>query len=163
MTKLRDPLSFAAAIKDVVDLIGKDEAARLTGTSMRAIEYWTDSDHSPLPRLGQAIALDKAFIAAGGGSAPILACFALQMDIFRVDADACRIALAQDVSDLSREAGDAISHCIQALQPGSTPADIRDAIVETEQVDAILPRVLGRLKALQRRNIARREATGEYR
>jgi hypothetical protein len=163
VTKLRDPLSFSAAIHAVATAIGMQEAARLTGRAVRTVQHWSESDRSGTPTLDQAIALDKAFMAAGGGSSPILECFTRQMEIYRVQADACRLALAQDVAELSREAGDAISHCIQALQPGSTPADIRDAIVETEQVDAILPRLIGRLKALQPRNLVGREATGVYR
>lgn len=163
MTKLRDPLSFAAAVIQVVDLIGAVEAARLTGVGTSTVRNWTDSDHSSLPRLGQALALDQAYVEAGGNSAPISESFQRQMDVFMAASAACRVALARDVAEFSRETGDAISHCIQALQPGSTPADIRDAIVETEQVDAILPRLIGRLKALQPRNLVGREATGVYR
>ena len=77
-----------------------------------------------------------------------------------VDAVACRTALADDVALFSREAGDAVGRCIQALAPGASPAMIQAAILETEEADAIVPRLLGRLKALLPGNGAGAEARG---
>ena len=79
-----------------------------------------------------------------------------------IDADVAR-ALAEDIAATTRETGDAISHCIQALHPGATPAQIYRAIAETEEADALFPRLLGRLKALLPGTGAGREATGEMR
>ncbi len=160
MTKTRAPLSFSLAITTVAGVIGWQTAARITRRSVRTIRHWSESDRHGAPTLDQAIALDRAYVAAGGAMAPILASYMLQMDVAAVDPVACRTALAEDIALLSRETGDAISHCIQALQPGSTPAEIYRAIAETQEADAVIPRLLGRLKALLPGNGAGAEARG---
>lgn len=163
MTKLRAPLSFSLAITTVAGRIGWQNAARITGRAVRTVRHWSESDRHGTPTLDQAIALDRAFVASGGGYAPILECFARQLDVAMADGAACRLALADDIALASRETGDAIGHCIQALQPGAPPALIYRAIAETEEADAIFPRLIGRLKALLPGTGAAREATGENR
>lgn len=161
MTKLRDPLSFGLAIRTVADAIGNKRAAVIVGRAVRTVQHWSESDRLGTPSLDQAIALDRAFIAAGGGYAPILESYARQLQSDLPDQAACRAELAHDVALASREAGDAISHCIEALQPGASPATINRAIAETEEVDALMPRLLGRLKALLPGNGIGPEKTGK--
>ncbi|WP_374414224.1 hypothetical protein [Novosphingobium colocasiae] len=163
MTKPRTPVSFSMAITTVAGLIGWPEAARVTKRKVRTVRHWSESENRGSPTLDQAIALDRAYIAAGGGYAPILGSYGLQIEMAIIDAEACRAALAQDIALATRETGDALSHCIQALQPGATPATIYRAIAETEEADALFPRLLGRLKALLPGNGAGREANGENR
>lgn len=160
MTKVRAPLSFSLAVMTVADRIGWFAAASITGRAVRTVRHWSESDRKGTPTLDQAIALDRAFILAGGGYAPILESYARQIDVAMGGVEACREALAEDIAEASRESGDAISHCIKALQPGATPAQIYRAITETEEADAIFPRLIGRLKALLPGNGAGREATG---
>ncbi|AXB75452.1 hypothetical protein [Novosphingobium sp. P6W] len=163
MTKSRAPLSFSLAITTVCGKIGWKAAAAVTGRSVRTVRHWSESDRHGTPTLDQAKALDAAYIAAGGDHAPILASYGLQLDVAMVDPIACRTALAEDLALASRETGDAFGHCIAALQPGASPATIYRAIAETEEADALFPRLLGRLKALLPGNSAGREATGEIR
>jgi DNA-binding transcriptional regulator YdaS (Cro superfamily) len=161
MTKLRTPLSFSRAITTIAAAIGWEAAAKVTGRSVRTVRHWSErpSRHAH----ARGVALDRAFIAAGGDHGPILSSYGLQLDVALVDAVACRTALAEDIAATTRETGDAISHCIQALHPGATPAQIYRAIAETEEADALFPRLLGRLKALLPGTGAGREATGEMR
>ncbi|GFE76228.1 hypothetical protein [Novosphingobium sp. TCA1] len=161
MTKLRTPLSFSLAITTVCGKIGWEAAAKVTGRSIRTVRHWSESDRHGTPTLDQAIALDRAFIEAGGDHGPIHSCYALQLEVAMVNAVACRTALADDVALFSREAGDAVGRCIQALAPGASPAMIQAAILETEEADAIVPRLLGRLKALLPGNGAGAEARGQ--
>lgn len=161
MTKLRAPLSFSLAITTVAGRIGWREAARISRRAVRTVRHWSESDRHGTPSLDLAIALDRAFIEAGGGYAPILESYARQLDVAMANTVGCRAALAEDIALASRESGDAIGHCIQALRPGATPAEIHRAIVETEEADAIFPRLIGRLKALLPGNGVGREANGE--
>lgn len=161
MTKARAPLSFSLAITTVAGRIGWLQAGSIVRRSVRTVRHWSESDRHGTPTLDQAIALDRAFIEAGGGYAPILESYARQLEVALVDQVACRTALAEDIALASRETGDALGHCIQALQPGASPAVIHRAILETEEVDALIPRLLGRLKALLPGNGAGREAYGE--
>jgi len=160
MTKLRAPLSLSLAFMTVVDRIGWAAAASITGRAVRTVRHWSESDKKGTPTLDQAIALDRAFILAGGGYAPILESYARQIDVAMGEVEACREALAEDIALASRESGDAFSHCIKALQPGASPAQIQRAILETEEADAVFPRLIGRLKALLPGNGAGAEARG---
>ncbi|WP_103730667.1 hypothetical protein [Novosphingobium sp. HII-3] len=160
MTKVRAPLSFSRAITTVCGQIGWEAAAKVTGRSVRTVRHWSESDRHGTPTLDQALALDRAFVEAGGDHGPILASYGLQLDIAMVDAVACRAALANDVANFSKEAGDAVSRCIQALTPGASPAVLQAAILEIEEADAVVPRLLGHLKALLPGNGARPEALG---
>lgn len=160
MTKMRAPVSFSLAITTICGRIGWTAAAKVTGRSIRTVRHWSESDRHGTPTLDQALKLDRAFVEAGGDHGPILSSYALQLDIAMVDAVACRAALAEDVALFSREAGDAVSRCIQALAPGASPALIQTAILETEEADALMPRLIGRLKALLPGNGAGREALG---
>ncbi|MFC0206411.1 hypothetical protein [Novosphingobium soli] len=161
MTKPRAPLSFSLAITTVCGRIGWQAAAGVTGRSIRTVRHWSESDRHGTPTLDQAIALDRAFVEAGGDHGPILACYGLQLDVAMVDAIGSRAELAQDAALFSREAGDAVGRIIQALTPGASPALIQAAILETEEADAIVPRLLGHLKALLPGNGVGREANGE--
>lgn len=163
MTKAREPLTFSLAISSIAELIGWKTAARVTRRAVRTVRHWSESDRRGLPTLDRAIALDRAFIAAGGGYAPILDSYARQLDVVVVDGAVCREAMAELVAIASRETGEAIALCIQALQPGASPAVVDRAIVETEEVAGIIPRMLGCLALLRRRNRAAREPMGENR
>lgn len=163
MTKTRAPLSFSLAITTVVGLIGWEEAAHITKRAVRTVRHWSESDRAGTPTLDQAIALDRAFLEAGGGFAPILESYARQMDVALADTIACRAALAEDIAIASRETGEAIGLCVQAMQPGASPAVIHRAIVETEEADDKFPRLIGRLKSLLPGNGAVQETMGNSR
>lgn len=163
MTKVRDPLTFSLAITTITGLIGWKAAARVTRRAVRTVRHWSESDKRGLPTLDRAIALDRAFIEAGGGYAPILESYARQLDLAVVDGAVSRAAMAELVALASRETGEAIAHCIQALQPGASAAVIQRAIVETEEAAPLFPRLIGLLTSLLPGNRARREAMGETR
>lgn len=161
MTKARAPLSFPRAIGTAVGLIGLEVAARLCRRAKRSLRHWMDPDRGVTPSLAQAIALDRAFIAAGGGYAPILESYARQLDAALADGFGCRIALANDIAAASKETGEAIAFAIQALQPGATPGTIRRALSEVEEALPLMPRVLGHLASLLPGKRAAQLSTGE--
>lgn len=148
MTKLRAPLTFAAAIHIIADLVGEAECARLTKRSVRTIREWSDSDKTPLPTIEQAYALDTAFLDAGGGYAPLAESYQRRLNIARCEPVACRDELTKLLATASRECGDAWAHVLQALQPGATPAQIHRAMVEIEEADVLFPPMLSLLQAL---------------
>lgn len=161
MTKLRAPLSFSLAITTAVGLIGWEKAAKITRRSKRAVRYWSESDKASLPTLDQAIALDRAFMAAGGGFAPILESYARQLDISLLDTLACREALADDIAQATQESADAISSSIHVTLPGASPTEIYHAIKETEEASGAMNRLLTRLKSFLPGNGAAQRITGE--
>ncbi|WP_336950569.1 hypothetical protein [Sphingobium aromaticivastans] len=161
MTKVRAPLSFSLAITTAVGLIGWDQAAKITRRSKRAVRYWSESDKASLPTLDQAIALDRQFMEAGGGFAPILESYARQLDISLLDTLACREALADDIAQATQESADAISSSIHVTLPGASPTEIYHAIKETEEASGAMNRLLTRLKSFLPGNGAAQRSLGE--
>lgn len=147
MTKPRASLSFALAITSVLGLIGLADAARITRRAVRSVRHWSDGDRNITPTLAQAIALDRAFIDAGGGYAPILESYARQLDVTLSPLIACHVGLGNDIAAFSRETADVISASIQIIQPGASPIVVHRAIAETEEAGAIIARLLGRLRS----------------
>jgi hypothetical protein len=161
MTKVRAPLTFSLAITTIVGLIGWEEAARLTGRATRTVRHWSESDLKGSPTLDQAIALDRAFLEAGGGFAPILESYARQLAVTLSDAMACRLGLANDIEAASRESAEAIGSSIHVMQPGASLTDIHRAIAETEEASTYMARLLGRLKSFLHSNVAGQDHRGE--
>lgn len=147
MTKPRASLSFALAVTSVIGLIGWPEAARITRRAVRSVRHWGDEQRNVTPTLAQAIALDRAFMEAGGGYAPILESYARQLDLSLTPSMACRAALGDDIAAFSKETADAIGASIQIIQPGASPTAVHRAIAETEEASAKVARLLGRLKS----------------
>lgn len=148
MTTPCEPLTFAGPITYLTDAIGIDVAGDAVGPGRCQIYKWRNSNNQAVPNLLQAFALDAAYLRAGGDHAPILGTYIrlLEQDMQEV----CRTDLAELVALMSVENGEALSHCIMATAPNATAATIKKAIAETEQVDVVTTRMLGRLKALLR-------------
>lgn len=154
MTKVRAPMTFGLAIKTVVGVLGPDHARQIVGRSKRTLEYWEDTDKPTLPTLDQAIALDTAFIAAGGGFAPILESYERQLNVSLTESFACRSALADDINAVAREMADAIGTSVRVIEPGACPKTIYRAVAEAEEAITALTVMLARLKSFLPRNPA---------
>ena len=161
MTKLRTPLTFAAAIHVIADHVGYEQCGQLTGRSERTVREWSDSEKTPLPTVEQCLALDKAFLDAGGGYAPIAESYQRQLEIARSEPLVCRDELTRLLATASRECGDAWAHVLLALQPGAAPAQIHRAMVEIEEADVLFPPMLRLLQALLPGNGIGSEDTGK--
>jgi len=147
VTKVRAPLSFSLAITTVIGVVGWTDAGRITRRANRTLRHWSESDRKGTPTLDQAIALDRAYIAAGGDYAPILESYARQLNVTLASTMACHAALGEDIAAVSRETADAIGASIQIIQPGASPTAVHRAIAETEEAGVRVTRLLGRLKS----------------
>ncbi|HEX7856015.1 MAG TPA: hypothetical protein VF503_20220 [Sphingobium sp.] len=161
MTKPRAPLTFGLAITTIAGVIGWPEACRITKRANRTLRLWSETDKKGSPTLQQALALDAAYIAAGGERAPILESYALQIEVLLADSIACRLELAGDIAEASREAGEAIAFSIAVAQPGASPGAIHRAIAETEEAAGRFARLLARLKSFLPGNGAVQGLSGE--
>jgi hypothetical protein len=160
VTKLREPLSFSLAITTIIGRVGWADAGRITRRANRTLRHWSESDRKGTPTLDQAIALDRAYIAAGGGYAPILESYARQLNVTLSASMACHAALGEDIAAASRETADAIGASIQIIQPGASPTAVHRAIAETEEAGVRLTRLLGRLKSFLPGNGVAQEYSG---
>lgn len=138
MTKPRDAMSWERPISVIGAAIGWDAAAAAVSAhrgrplSASAVRNWTDDGRSALPTVQDALALDLAFIAAGGDHAPILSAMAAHVGIALQAAPSANLVLV--AADIADETGDAVSAVLKASQPGATRGQVE--IAKTELLEA---------------------------
>ncbi|HWJ69150.1 MAG TPA: hypothetical protein VNS79_03760 [Sphingobium sp.] len=153
-------MTFSLAITRIAGLIGWEEAARATDRSERTVRLWSEGDAGTLPSLDQAMALDRAYLAAGGGEALILESYARQIDVAMAAALACQRSLSDEIAETARESAEAIASSIRVTQPGATATAIYHAIAETEEASGACTRLLARLKSFLPGNVAEQDQQG---
>lgn len=145
MTKTRAPSTFADAITRIAGQIGWAAMADVVGKGERAVRNWSDPDMDRAPSIADALALDAAYLADGGGEPPLLAVYQLMLDR-RVTPAACSAELVQATGLVAKEAGEAVAAAVLASQAGASATDRAIAEREVGQaVDALtnLQRKLG--------------------
>lgn len=149
MTKHRAPLSFEQAIQRIAGQIpgGIDEMASIADRQPRTIRNWTDPDTPESIPLDVALRLDLAFQAAGGVGAPLWEAYTHHLEMAEVDAFATRHCLGRLAAETILEAGEATAALVLSSQPGSTPADVRNAQREVAEAIAKLQQALPALDA----------------
>lgn len=149
MTKVRAPLSIDAALARIAGHMpkGYDDLAQVTGRAVRTVRNWGDPDTPEQIPLDCAIALDLAYIAAGGDCAPLFETYSLKLEMASMERFACNIALARHTADVIREGGEAHSALVRATLPGATRADREDALRECSEAMDFLKRVFPLLEA----------------
>lgn len=135
MTKAREPSTFEDAILRVVDRIGWAAAADAVGKGERVVRNWSDPDMDRRPDIEEALALDKAYQAAGGGDPPpMLAVYLTLIDRHQARAaDPAEIAIATGLA--AKESGEAIAAAVIASQPGASGKD--RVVADKEIGDAV--------------------------
>ncbi len=149
MTKPRAPLSIDAALSRINDFLpgGWAEMGQITGRSARTVRNWGDPDTGEQCPIDCAIALDLAYIAAGGDCAPLFEAYQLKLELAQMERFACNIQLARHTADVIREGGEAHSALVRATLPGATRADRREALRECAEAMDFLKRVFPLLEA----------------
>lgn len=140
MTKVRAPLSIDAALARIAGQLvgGFEEMARVSGRCTRTVRNWGDPDTPEQVPVDCAIALDLAFIAAGGTGAPIFETYALKLELAEAAKFADRFELLRHAQRVARETGEANAAIIGAAQPSATDADRARALGEAlEAIDAL--------------------------
>lgn len=149
MTKLRAPLTIDAALARIAGHLpgGFDEMAAITRRAVRTVRNWGDPDTAEQIPLDCAIALDLAFIAAGGDCAPLFETYALKLELGQVEHFACNIRLARHTAEVIREGGEAHAALVRATLPDASAADRQTALRETTEAIDILKRAIPLLTA----------------
>ncbi len=119
MTKARDPQTMEDAILRIVDRIGWAAAADVVGKGERVVRNWSDPDFDRRPDFEECIALDRAFMTAGGDAPPLWTVMGSRLDrAMAPPADSAAIALATGIA--AKETGEAIAAGVAAAQPGAS-------------------------------------------
>ncbi len=135
MTKPRAPLSVEQALARIAGLIGYDSMSTVTGRCPGHIRAWGDPDRDDQIPLDKAIALDCAYISAGGDDAPLYAAYTHKLELAALERFACGIQLARHAADVIRECGEAGAALVLAAQPGA--CDKTRANAEREVTEAL--------------------------
>jgi hypothetical protein len=106
MTKAREPTTFEDAILRIVDRIGWAAAADVVGKGERVVRNWSDPDMDRQPTIDDALKLDIAYRAAGGGEpTPMLAVFMARLErASAAPSDTAAIAAATALADAAEDA-----------------------------------------------------------
>lgn len=149
MTKARAPLSIDAALARIAGHLpgGYNDMATIAGRAVRTVRNWGDPDTAEQIPLDCAIALDVAYIAAGGDCAPLFETYSLKLELAHMQRFACNIELARHTAEVIREGGEAHSALVRATLPGATEGDRADALRECVEAFDILKRTLALLEA----------------
>ena len=143
MTKPRAARSLEKALIHVADTLpgGFDDMAEVTNRSPWLCRAWADPEKRDQVPVRDALLLDKACAAAGGGT-PIGTFYLNRLDEAGLLVPADAAALARHAASVVRECGQAGAALIEASQPGSTPAQRAAARREVEEALAALERAL---------------------
>ncbi len=144
MTKARAPLSIDAALARIAGLLpeGFEEMARVAGRQVRTVRNWSDPDTAEQVPIDCAIALDLAYIAAGGTGAPIFEAYALKLELADAAKFGDRHQLLRHAQDVARETGEANAAIIGAAHPAATKTDRARALAEATEAREALNQVI---------------------
>lgn len=149
MTKARAPLSIDAALARIAGHLpgGFNDMATIVGRAVRTVRNWGDPDTAEQIPLDCAIALDLAYISAGGDCAPLFESYQLQLDLAQMERFSSNIALGKHAAQVIREGGEAHSALLLATLPGATENDRKNALRECSEAFDVLKRALPLLGA----------------
>lgn len=132
MTKAREIQTFEHAVTRVAALIGWDAAADACGKGERIVRFWSDPDSDRCPCLEDALALDLAYMKAGGADAPILSVYMRKIEDAGLSPAPLAAALAAS-SEAIRRGGQFGADVVAAAMPGASPKIIAKARAEAEE------------------------------
>ena len=144
MTKARLPLTFPDAVTRIAGRITWAGCADATGKSERAVRAWSDPEMDRCPCIDDCLALDAAYLAAGGGEPPMLAVYQARLDR-AVQAPADSAALSRTTSLVAKEAGEAVAALVLASAPGASPGDRVVAAREAAEAVEVLTEAMHQL------------------
>jgi hypothetical protein len=145
VTVPRTPDTAADAVLQIAGSLGYEAAAAAAGRSVACIRDWTNEATTSCPSFAQAIALDAAYIAAGGENAPLHDAYAAQLKITVEARTACARALSGEVATAAREFGEFIAASLPVCQTGHSPNDVQRALLEADQAETAIATIKRRL------------------
>ena len=143
MTLVRDPLTFSKAISTIAGRIDFPAMAAIVGRSERLVRKWSHPQSNAHPTVAQGVALDLAFIEAGGETAPISETYLQLLDRGIGERVASRLALTVAVATAAKENGEAIAAVLAVTHPGAGPREIHRAEHVLEEAQSAMA-VVGR-------------------
>jgi len=146
LTLAREPLSFPRAITKIAAVIDYPDMARVIGRSESLTRKWSHPARKAFPTLAQAVAIDGAYVAAGGDGTPLLEAYAQQLDVAIGREIACQLALSAAVAVAAKEFGEAVAASLAVARPGApNQGAVFHALNESEEASAAMAVVVRHL------------------
>jgi len=117
--------------------------AAIVGRSERLVRKWSHPLAKAHPTVAQGVALDAAFVEAGGECAPISDTYLQLLDREVSERVANRLALTVAVATAAKESGEAIAAALAVTHPGAGPREVHRAETEIEEAQSSMA-VVGR-------------------
>lgn len=137
MTTAAEPFTFAYAARLTIGLIGPAKAAALVGKSEETLTAWKHGTNPRWPRIDQALALDLAYIQAGGDGSPFLDSFQALVDQTH-GIEACLEKLSAASAALAKDYGECAAATFEVMLPNASLCAKKRALVEVLEVMARL-------------------------
>ena len=138
--KTRPRNSLAAAVTEIRVAIGEEACAKAVGRSRSLVRKWADPDHSSIPNMEQALALDLAFVELGHGEPPLLRTYSDRLsDVLQnrqrrsVDILLAALSVQSVVGDLS----EAIKNAVEPNGPGGRALTAKERANILELIDRL--------------------------
>lgn len=147
MTTAAERFTFAHAARLTIGLIGSVKAAALVGRSEETLTAWKHSTNPRWPRIDQALALDLAYIDAGGDGSPFLDTLQALVDRAR-ETEACLIKFAAECAALTKDHAEFVGVAFDVMLPGATQRDRHRCLVEVQEIIVRAGAVVRRIKSL---------------
>jgi hypothetical protein len=145
VTKLRTPHTWADAATRVAGLLGYAEAGRVVERAERTIYEWANPESDTRPTLEQMLALDAAYITAGGEGAPFLDAHAHQLELVVSSAAADCRELIDEAGEVARECGEAVAAALAVTAGNASPIVVHRALAQASEAGAAIGAVTRRL------------------
>lgn len=143
MTLAREANTFPRAVSKIAELLGYPHMASIVGRSERLVRKWSHPAANAHPTLAQGVALDAAYVEAGGDCGPIAETYLALLDRRIGEHATSRAALAAAIADLARESGEAVSSMIIVAHSNGDPRAIQHAQTQLEEAQSSMA-VVGR-------------------
>lgn len=150
MTRVRQPLTFELALTQIAELLGWDGCATVLGKSESHIRKLSTPDTEREISLRDAVRLDAAWRRAGGEGAPLLECYALQLDLGADPASTSIELVLSGAASAAKESGEAVAAAIALAGAMRDPKARISAVREIEEAINELSHLLSGIMSINR-------------
>lgn len=148
MTRERQPTTFECALAKIAILLGWDGCATVLRKSESHVRKLGAPDTEREISLRDAVRLDAAWRRAGGEGAPLLECYALQLDLGAAETTKTNTSLVMAGAALAaKESGEAVAAALALAGDMRNPKARLTAVREIEESISAQSHLLTRIMA----------------
>ena len=143
MTLARQPLTFPNAVTKISLVLGFAGMAKIVGRGERLVRKWSHPQSTAHPTVAQGVALDAAYVGAGGDCAPISETYLHLLDREICERVASRLELTAAAAKAVKETGEAVAAVLAVTHPNAGAREVHFAEGQLEEAQSAMA-VVGR-------------------